>query len=96
MSRSAIDRLVRSYCLPFPGAKISYKGELIPIDRTAAVDMDVFNLEPGRILEKRAGSLIIKADDGAIEMFPRNQSDLVLFPNAGCIHPPSAYVGNGD
>jgi methionyl-tRNA formyltransferase len=94
MSRSAIDRLVRSYCLPFPGAKISYKEALIPIDRAAEVSLSVFNLEPGRILAKGNGRLIVKADDGAIELFPRHPGDLDLLPSSGCIHPPAAYAND--
>lgn len=95
MSAAAIDRLVRSYCRPFPGAKLLYQGRLIAIDQAVIDVADVAprfaNLEPGRILAKGAASLTVKADDRPIELFPRDAADLAAIPEKGCILPPTAY-----
>jgi methionyl-tRNA formyltransferase len=95
MSATAIDRLVRSYCQPFPGAKLLYKDRLIAIDRaiigTTASAAQLANIEPGRILAKGQASLTVKADDRSIELFPRDAADLAAIPEKGCILPPTAY-----
>jgi len=92
MSIGAIDRLVRSYSTPFPGAKILYRDTLVPIERVeAATGMGKPNLEPGRIIAKESGALIVKADDGAVRLIPRDPAALALFPDQGSILPPSGY-----
>ena len=95
MSAAAIERLVRSYCQPFPGAKLLHKDKLITIDRaiidTSASAAQLANLEPGRILAKGPASLTVKADDRSIELFPRDAANLAAIPEKGCILPPTAY-----
>jgi methionyl-tRNA formyltransferase len=93
MSVSAIDRLVRSYSSPFAGAKILYRDNLVSIERTEPAPLEVgsSNLEPGRILAKEAGALVVKADDAAIRLLPRDPEALALFPDYGTILPPSSY-----
>lgn len=93
MSRSAIDRLVRSYCAPFPGAKILYQDALTPVDRAIITQSARWgqNLEPGRVLLVDATSLVVKADDGPIRLFVRTAGDLMNFQAGSCILPPTSY-----
>jgi methionyl-tRNA formyltransferase len=94
MSRLAIDRLVRSYCAPFPGAKILYRDALVPVDRTLIDPSDRRgpNLEPGRILLTDDVSLTVKADDGPIRLFVRDAADLAHLRAGECILPPTGYA----
>jgi methionyl-tRNA formyltransferase len=96
MTAPAIDRLVRSFCAPFGGAKLVWQQQLIAIARTEILPVDnelsKSDCEPGRILRRGPVSLIVKADDRLIELYPSDSAALTALPkDVRCLLPPTAY-----
>jgi methionyl-tRNA formyltransferase len=96
MTATAIDRLVRSFSPPFDCAKLVWRDQLMAIARTEILSADDeisrFDCEPGRILRRGSMSLIVKADDRFIELYPRHSAGFAGLPNdVRFFLPPMAY-----
>lgn len=67
MSCEAILNLIRALAEPYPGAQITYKGEMFTIWGAHKYDNDIpINIEPGKIILLENNRPIIKCYDGAI------------------------------
>jgi methionyl-tRNA formyltransferase len=96
MTAQAIDRLVRSFSAPFGGAKLVWRDQLIAIARTeippADNEISKSDCEPGRILRRGPISVIVKADDRLIELYPRDPAEFAALPSdMRVLLPPMAY-----
>ena len=101
MSAHTIDRLIRSYCSPFPCAKLLWRDWLIAIERGEIISPDAAEkmapawrrFEPGRIVGQNEQGITVKADDLLIRLMARDgAAALAGLPTQGCILPPMAYV----
>lgn len=68
MSSRAIYNLVRALTKPYVGAHISHNGEFYSVWKVKTVDVDIQNIEPGKVLGVDGSNVIIKTMDGAIEL----------------------------
>lgn len=67
MSTSAILNLVRALSIPYPGAEINYKGQLITVWKAQQYMEPVAdNIEPGKVIAIAGIKPVIKCYDGAV------------------------------
>lgn len=68
MSSEAIYNLVRALARPYVGAHIEVKGEDIVVWKTRVEKFEKKNIEPGKVLEVKDNTILIKTYDGAIRL----------------------------
>lgn len=98
LSVDAICRIVRSYCPPYPAAKLMVEGTVLNIVAARPVAADTFrpttDLEHGSILDVATGSVTMKADDGLVELV--HTGSWPHHPATGMpvrrVHPPAYYL----
>ena len=76
MSSYAIYNLVRALTKPYIGAHLFYKEEIINIWVVEEVECDLQNIEPGKVLEIKENSILIKCDGGAIRVIGHEFQEL--------------------
>lgn len=80
MSSRAIYNLVRALTKPYVGAHIDYQGHDIKIWKVREVDIDLSNIEYGKVLQSSKDSILVKCYDGAIEIL---EHEFVDIPKVG-------------
>ena len=68
MSSYAIYNLVRALTKPYPGAHLLYKGEDIKIWKVQEEECNLPNIEPGKVLEVKENTILVKCYDKAIRI----------------------------
>lgn len=68
MSADNIHNLVRGLSHPYSGAHFVYHGEEVKVWKTQISHEDPENVEPGRVLSKPKGGVIIKCGTGSIQL----------------------------
>ncbi len=91
MSINAIIRLVNSFIPPYPGAKLLTEFGSITITGASKHDFESWDLyQIGSVLKNGINSIVLRADDGPVELKCRDQ-----IPESFCklnfVHPPSFY-----
>lgn len=80
MSSRAIYNLVRGLTKPYVGAHLEYDNQDISIWKVEEVEYTQKNIEPGKVLELKNNSIVIKTNDNAIRIL---QHDFKLLPKVG-------------
>ena len=91
-----ISRIVRSFTLPYPCAKLIWKNTVIPISKISIVDTNLSReelqrIEPGKIILVDNTILRVKVDDAIIDLVSTISLPMEL-NRATYIHPPSKYI----
>jgi len=91
MSTNAIIRLVNSFIPPYPGAKLLTEFGSVTITGASKHDFKSWDLyQIGSVLKTGTNSIVLRADDGPVELKCRDQ-----LPENFCklqfVHPPSFY-----
>ena len=68
MSSRAIYNLVRALTKPYVGAHLVYKEKEIKIWRVEEVELNLKNIEPGKILEVKDNKILVKCHDNAVRI----------------------------
>lgn len=68
MCSYAIYNLVRALTKPYVGAHLVYNGEEIKIWKVKEEDCNLENIEPGKVLEVKNGTILVKCYDRAIRI----------------------------
>jgi methionyl-tRNA formyltransferase len=69
MNATAINNLVRGLTKPYIGAEFSYKGNQYKVWKSKIVDgLECENIEPGRVLQVKNKTIVVKCTQGAIEL----------------------------
>ena len=76
MSSLAIYNLVRGLTRPYIGANVTYKGKDIVIWKAEEVKIAMNNIEPGKILDIKGNTFLVKSYDGAILILEHEFDDL--------------------
>lgn len=95
MSSLAIERTVRSFSPPFPCAKIVIENQVLKVKRASARSGEMFSLtsseidrmEPGKVHSIGGDKIVVKAEDGLIELHCQAKVPRHLL-NVKYIHPP--------
>jgi len=66
MNSRTIYNLVRALTRPYPGAVLRYKEQDITVWRIKELQLDMPNIEPGKVLQSSADSIVVKSADGAV------------------------------
>lgn len=91
MSTSAIIRLVNSFIPPYPGAKLLTEFGSITITGATKCDFESWDLyQIGSVLIAKTNSLVVRADDGPIELKFQDQLP-ESFSKLQFVLPPSFY-----
>jgi len=91
MSINAIIRLVNSFIPPYPGAKLLTKFGSITITGASKHDFKSWDLRQiGSVLKTGTNSIVLRADDGPIELKFQDQLP-ESFNKLQFVHPPSFY-----
>jgi methionyl-tRNA formyltransferase len=91
MSISAIVRLVNSFIPPFPGAKLLTEFGSVTIIGASKHDFKSWDLyQIGSVLKTGANSIVLRADDGPVELKYNDQLSENFF-KLQFVHPPSFY-----
>lgn len=80
MSSRAIYNLVRALTKPYVGAHCLYNEKEIKVWKVKEVEYENNNIEPGKIIEVKSNSIIVKVYDGAIEIL---KHEFDYFPQKG-------------
>ena len=80
MRSRAIYNLVRALTRPYVGAHLIYKGEEIKVWRVKEEECDLINIEPGKILEVKNNTVLVKCGENAIRILEHEFKEL---PEAG-------------
>ncbi len=78
MSSERIHNLVRGLSRPYPGAHCVVQGKKCPVWQTRILPSDVqlSNIEPGKIIAVQGRKLTVKTGDGLIELCEHNLADI--------------------
>ena len=76
MSSNAIYNLVRALTKPYIGAHLMFEGEEVKIWKVELGPSVSENIEPGKVLEAKPDSLLIKTMDGSIRILEHEFSSL--------------------
>lgn len=68
MSARAIHNLVRALTRPYPGAHCCYRGAEVKVWRTRLENVDMPNIEPGKVLATGGGMVTVKCGDAALTL----------------------------
>lgn len=68
MSTASLYNLIRGLAKPYPGAYFQTGEFKVTVWKSRKVHLESPNIEPGKILECRASSFIVKTADGALEI----------------------------
>ncbi len=68
MSSLSINNLVRALTKPYCGAYFKFKGVTITVWEVKSEKLFLSNNEPGKVLDKKNNSLIVKTGDGALSL----------------------------
>lgn len=68
MSAKNIHNLVRALARPYPGAHCLVEGAPVKIWKTAIINENPLNLEPGKVLKRDGNKLRIKCGEGCLEV----------------------------
>ena len=79
MSADSIYNLIRALSDPYPGAFFNYSNKKIFVWKSKIVNVDLSNLEPGKILYIKKGKPIIKCGDRALKL--ENYTPNIKFKN---------------
>lgn len=79
MSADSIYNLVRALSKPYPGAFFIYSKKKICVWKSKIVNVNLKNLEPGKILDIKKGKPIIKCGDKALKL--ENYTPYIKFKN---------------
>jgi len=96
MNSDIISRIVRSFNVPYPCAKLIFKNNIIPIISTSVSDTNLTDeelkrIEPGKIISKLGKRIKVKVDNAIIELESKDELPAELL-KAKYIHPPSKYI----
>ncbi len=80
MSSRAIYNLVRGLTKPYVGAHLEYDNQDISIWKVEETGYTQKNIEPGKVLESKNNSIVVKTNDNAIRIL---QHDFKLLPKVG-------------
>ena len=91
MSTNAIIRLVNSFIPPYPGAKLLTEFGSITITSATTCDFKSWDLHQiGSVLITKTNSIVVRADDGPIELKFQDQLP-ESFSKLQFVLPPSFY-----
>jgi len=76
MCSNAIYNLVRALTRPYVGASISYKNKDVIIWRVSSENFTCLNIEPGKVLEIKDNTILVKTYDGAIRIIEHEFEEL--------------------
>ena len=68
MCSLSIYNLVRALTKPYVGAHVVCKGEDVKIWKVSEVNCDLENIEPGKVLEVKDGTILVKCYDKAVRI----------------------------
>jgi len=68
MCSLSIYNLVRALTKPYAGAHVVYKGEDVKIWKVSEEDCDLENIEPGKVLEVKENTILVKCYDKAVRI----------------------------
>jgi len=68
MCSYAIYNLVRALTKPYVGAHLVYNGEEVKVWKVKEEDCNLENIEPGKVLEVKNGTILVKCYDRAIRI----------------------------
>jgi methionyl-tRNA formyltransferase len=96
MSVDMIVRTVRSFSPPYPCANLIFRRHVIKIVQARSIERGhslsvILRMEPGRILDVSDKVLIVKAEDGLVELRCKNKLPPSVF-KATYIFPPAKYL----
>lgn len=96
MPSNLILRIVRSFSLPYPCAKLIFRNYVIPISNALIVqtdlsDKELLRIEPGKIIDIEGMRIRVKAEDGIVDLESTAKIPSSLL-KAKYIHPPSKYI----
>lgn len=96
MSTDAIARTVRSFSPPYPCAKLIFENHILDVCNASIVRPKISaahfkRMEHGKIIAARQRMVVLKTDDGIIELNFKNPIPKAM-TKAKCIHPPSKYI----
>jgi methionyl-tRNA formyltransferase len=83
MSARSIHNLVRALTRPYVGAHCLYRGADVKLWRTALREGAPLNAEPGKVLARDGGRIVVKCGEGAVELVEHELPDLP---------PPGSYL----
>ena len=78
MSGEAIYNLVRALTKPYIGAHIKYKEKDIIVWKVKVVENSQDNIESGKVLNSCENTILVKTDDGAIEILEHEFKNLPI------------------
>jgi hypothetical protein len=91
MSISAIVRLVNSFIPPYPGAKLLTEFGSVTITGASKHDFKGWDMyQIGSVLKTGTNSIVLRADDGPVELKYNGQVSEIFF-RLQLVHPPSFY-----
>lgn len=80
MSAAAVHNLVRALARPYVGAHCDWQGRACKIWRTQPAGAAAPNLEPGKVLARDGGTIVVKCGDAALRLV---EHDLDPLPQPG-------------
>ncbi len=66
MSSRAVYNLVRALTHPYPGAHVQYGGTAVKVWKAVEVEVDLPNIEPGKVLAVEDKAILVKCYDNAV------------------------------
>tara|TARA_Y100000588_G_C14230714_1_gene915151 strand:- start:367 stop:1359 length:993 start_codon:yes stop_codon:yes gene_type:complete len=98
LSTQDLIRIVRSFTLPFPCANLIFEDYIIKVIEAYEGNYTNYNLsvpinyiEPGKIIQVKSNHIIVKTNDGFVELVCRDKLPKKL-KSAKYIHPPIKYL----
>ena len=80
MSSRAIYNLVRALTKPYVGAHLIYQGKDIKVWKVEEVEINLKNIEPGKVLEVKNNTILVKCFDKAVRILEHEFDE---FPKVG-------------
>jgi methionyl-tRNA formyltransferase len=80
MNSRSIYNLTRALTEPYFGAHVELDGEAVKIWKVEEINVDLPNIEPGRILEDKGTDILVKTADSGITL---KKHEFVQLPTVG-------------